>query len=276
MLQVTRDDVVAAPFPHIVSPAILPADLYARLRADYPTEAFFEASTGATRGEGSRTGIGTGFDIYRGDAAYDALVAQSAAWAELDRFINSAAFVDQFLEVFGDHLGAAGCSIDVAGSTFRAETIEPRSRLTAKMTIGDRVGDLGHKWFGGRRDRTVSLFSRLDIQKAVGGYHKRPHCDRPNRLCSLIVYFTDAAAEGIAGGDLRLYRHNQARPMADYERHPREADVSIVAELRPRENLGVWFPCSNNSYHGVTAVTTSDVARDFLYINISGDAANLW
>jgi hypothetical protein len=276
MLQVGPQDVQSAPFPHVISERIIPDALYARLRAEYPTSASFESSTDETHGQGSRSGVGTGFDIYRGDTAYDQLVGRSDAWAEFDGFINSTAFVDQFLQVFGNHLDAAGCSADVASSVLDTGYIEPRSRLTDKMTFGDRIADARHKLMGGKRDRAVGLFTRLDVQKAIGGYKKPPHCDRPNRLCSLIVYFTDAKAEGIEGGNLRIYKHKTAKPVQKYERHPAESDVEIIAELTPKENLGVWFPCSNNSYHGVTPVTTKGAERDFLYINISADVANLW
>jgi hypothetical protein len=276
MLQVGPYDVQSAPFPHVISDAILPPALYARLRADYPTGATFETSIGETNGQGSRSGVGTGFDIYRGDSAYDALIARSDAWAEFDAFINSSAFVDKFLDVFGAHLDAAGCSVDVKRSTYSADYIEPRDRLTDHMTLADRVADVRHKLLGGNRHRAVELFSRLDIQKAIGGYKKPPHCDRPNRLCSLIVYFTDATSAGIEGGSLRIFKHREQKPVQKYERHPAEAKVEIVAELTPKENLGVWFPCSNNSYHGVTPVTTQGAERDFLYINLSGDIANLW
>jgi hypothetical protein len=275
MLLVSQNDVRGNPFPHVISDQILPPELYKRLRAGYPTAANFESSTHETGGLGGRTGVGTGFDIYRGDTAYDALIAGDDAWAEFDAFINSEAFVAQFQQVFGPYLDSAGCSIDVTSSVYRRDFIEPRSQLTDKMTIADRIADIGHKLARRTRSR-VELFSRLDIQKAIGGYKKPPHCDRPNRLCSLIIYFTDTEAEGIDGGALRIYRHRKDKPVTAYERHPKQDDVEIVAELRPRENLGVWFPCSNNSYHGVTPVLTAGAARDFLYINISGRIANLW
>lgn len=276
MLQVGPQDVQTTPFPHVISDQILPASLYSRLRAEYPNSSIFKTAMDVTHGQGSRSGVGTGFDIYRGDEAYDTLIQQSTAWAELDAFINSQAFVDQFLHVFGDSLETAGCSVDVKNSRYSADNVEPRAMLTDKMTVGDRIADVRHKLLGGNRNRSAGLFSRLDIQKAIGGYKKPPHCDRPNRLCSLIIYFTDAKTAGIEGGNLRIYKHKTAKPVQKYERHPAENDVEIVAELAPKENLGVWFPCSNNSYHGVTPVTTQGAQRDFLYINISGSVANLW
>lgn len=49
-----------------------------------------------------------------------------------------------------------------------------------------------------------------------------------------------------------------------------------MATLKPRENLAVFFPCCNTSYHGVTAVKSSGVPRDFLYINVSARTESLW
>lgn len=277
MLQVSAADVVPLPFPHVISDSILPSDLYRQLRADYPTNSVFASAIGETHGQGSRSGVGTGFDIYRGDTAYDNLTANSRAWAEFDAFINSRAFIDQFFQVFRQHIAAAGCTIDVAASTYNPDYIEPRSILTEKMTFSDRLDNIGHKLVGRhKRDRAVELFTRLDIQRAIGGYYKPPHCDRPNRLCSLIIYLTDAKSEGIDGGALQIFRHKTQKTVQNYERHPSEHDVDVIAELPARENLGVWFPCSNNSYHGVTRVETPGAARDFLYINISGKVANLW
>ncbi|MGL4541112.1 MAG: 2OG-Fe(II) oxygenase [Polymorphobacter sp.] len=277
MFQVTRADVRSQPYPHAISETFLDPDLYRRLRADYPTGATFVTSDSETHGAGSRSGVGTGFDIYRGDSAYDALVAASPAWAEFDAFINSTAFTRKFIELFGPDLEAAGCSIDVAGSTYNHDYVEPRALLTETATIGDRVSALSHKLLRGfNTHRKVELFSRLDIQKSIGGYRKPPHCDRPNRLCSLVLYFTDAEKAGLEGGDLLIYKHKTAKAPESYERHPAESDVEVIATLKPKENLGIWFACSNNSYHGVTPITSQGVERDFLYINISGRADNLW
>lgn len=275
LLNVSRRQVVQAPFPHVISDAILPPDLFARLKADYPDASVFEGQQEAHGKAGSRTG--NGFDIYRGESSYATLMARSAAWREFDAFINSQAFVDQFLDLFGPDLEQLGCSANIAQSTYDRSYEEPREMLTEKATLKDRIDGAVHKLTRSMIvDRKVELFSRLDIQRAMGGYAKRPHCDRPNRLCSLIIYFTDADAVGLEGGELLIYRHRQDKPIERYERHPHDEDVEVVAKLKAKPNLGVFFPCSNNSYHGVTAVTTSGIPRDFLYINISGKVANLW
>lgn len=275
MLRVTRDDVVADPFPHVVKQGILPDDLFAELAADFPDASIFEHQKSQSGTSGSRTG--SGFDIYRGDSAFETLTARSPAWARFHAFINSEAFVEQFRSVFADHLDAMGLRIDVRASHVDPSYVEPRATMTEHATFGDKVQTVVNKIMAPIRvPRPTELFTRLDIHKSMGGYHKPPHTDRPNRLCSLIVYFSDAQAIGLEGGDLGIFRHRTPRSIEKYERHPRPDAVEQVATLTPRANLGVFFPCSNNSYHGVTAVTSKGIARDFLYINVSGRSASLW
>jgi hypothetical protein len=275
MLEVSRGDVVQAPFPHVVKQGILPAEFFTRLKTDFPTEETFLDQFAQTGAAGSRVGKGTGFDIYRGDASFDQLVAQSSAWTEFDAYINSPSFVKTFLEVFGPDLDALGCSVKVDPAAYDRGNVEGREVLTEHKGLGTRVREMSHKLLGGK-DKTAPLFTRLDVEKSVGGYAKPPHCDRGNRLCSLIVYFTDMEKEGIEGGELKIFAHKQAKAPSAHERHPKEADVNVVATLSPKENLGVFFPCSSNSYHGVNAVRTQGKARDFLYINISADVPTCW
>lgn len=275
MLNMTKRDVVDAPFPHVIKEGVLPGELFARLAADFPRVETFEAQRDGMGTAGSRTG--SGFDIYRGDPNFSSLVERSAAWAQFAGFVNSEAFADQFREIFEDHISEIGLRIDVGQSRIEPAFVEPRADLTETATRLDRAVMFANRALGSaRRREPTQLFTRLDIHKSFGGYRKPAHCDRPNRLCSLIVYFTDAEAVGMEGGELQLFRHRQNKTVTNYERHPREADVELVATLRPKANLGVFFPCQNNSYHGVTPVLSSGIARDFLYINISGRKRSLW
>jgi len=275
MLMISPADVAADPFPHVIKQDILPQALFAQLKADFPRAQEFEAQRSVNGASGSRTG--TGFDFYRGDASYVDLTTRSAAWKEFDAFVNSERFADTFREVFAAYIDDIGLRIDVMQSRVQPNYFEPRNSLTELATPADRVKTLGLNVVDlFQKPKPVQLFTRLDIHKSLGGYAKPPHCDRPNRLCSLIIYFTDAENAGLEGGDLLIFKHNQDKPVKNYERHPRAQDVTQIAKLRPQENLGVFFPCQNNSYHGVTAVTSRGVERDFLYINISGRTASLW
>ncbi|MCS6987255.1 MAG: 2OG-Fe(II) oxygenase [Sphingomonadaceae bacterium] len=277
LLRISREDVVAEPFPHVVTDALLPDDLFRRLKSDWPDAHDFERTAAETGGVGSRAGKATGFDIYRGDPAYEALIARSSAWAEFDGFINSPAFVATYLEVFGPDRETIGLKATIDPAHYRRDVIEPREVLKEHKSLGERVFEAARRWAGPRRHRgPVELFTRLDITRSVSGYAKPPHCDRGNRLCSLIVYFSDAEATGLEGGELLIFRAKAPQPVERSPRHPRPDEVEVVATLKPKENRGVFFPCCNTSYHGVTAITSQGVPRDFLYINISAVDAELW
>ena len=279
MLNLSPSDVAASPFPHAVKQGILPEDLYSELRRDFPQTRAFAQQSETSGSAGSRVGKGTGFDIYRGDAAYDALIQSSPAWKRFDAWINSPEFVRKFNELFGDRLDALGCKVIVDPEAYDRERVEGREVLTDSQTLADRAKSLGRKLFkhgdGGRKE-AVRLFSRLDVEKSIGGYAKPPHCDRRNRLCSLIIYFTDLEAAGTTGGELNIYALKDEKAPQDHARHPHLDEVDVVATIVPKENLGVFFPCSNNSYHGVNALQSQDVERDFLYINISTDNFSAW
>lgn len=275
MLQISKADVAADPFPHVIKQDILPSDIFAALKADYPGAEVFAEQKSAHGAAGSRTG--TGFDLYRGDGAYGGLLSRSKAWRDFDAYINSEQFADTFREVFADHIDHIGLRVDLARSRVDPAYVEPREVLTETATTMDRVAGVGLKVVDQfRGPGPAPLFTRLDIHRSAGGYAKPPHCDRGNRLASLIIYFMDADQAGLEGGELLIFKHKQQKAVRDYERHPHPEAVDQVAKLKPKENLGVFFPCQNNSYHGVTQVTSQGVSRDFLYINISGRTRSLW
>jgi hypothetical protein len=275
MLSISAADVVADPFPHVIKQGILPDDVFAALKADFPSQQVFSGQRDRFGKAGSRTGKGS--DIYRGDAAFGELVARSPAWRDFADYINSERFLDTFREVFAGHLDDMGLRVDLGKSRVQPDYVEPREVLTEHATPLDSLVHAAAPVLEAfSRPKGVDLFTRLDIHSSSGGYLKPPHCDRPNRLCSLIVYFTDAEAIGMEGGELQIFKHAREKKLGQYERHPHPENVQEVARLKPKPNLGVLFPCQNNSYHGVTAVTSEGLARDFLYINISGLKRSLW
>ena len=279
MLAISKADVIDTPFPHVVKESILPQDLFDALKSDFPSnEAFAEQDT-RSGGVGSRAGAGTGFDIYRGDAAYDLLVAKSSAWQEFDAWINSAAFVEKFLDVFGDRIDDLGVKVAIDPARYDRSVIEPREVLRDRLTPVERLWSVIGKIINPKPrsdSQRPSLFSRLDIEQSIGGYAKPPHCDRRNRVCSLIVYFTDLGRMDGVGGELNIYQHTYQKSASEHERHPKPDQVSVVQAIVPKENLGVFFPCSNNSYHGVNALRDQSVKRNFLYINISTSDVDAW
>jgi len=274
VLNISAEDVKTSPFPHVVSEQILDPDFYKALRADYPTSDSFEDQKQESGLVGSRTG--QGFDIYRGDASYDKLIAQSAAWAEFDAWINSPKFVEKFLDLFGDHLEHLGCRGEINAQKYDRTLVEGRDGMTNHATFKEKLGSITKSFRPKNSLGEIDLFTRLDIHKALKGYNKPVHCDRANRLCSFVMYFVDAEKEGIKGGQLTIHSHVDDKAPSAHERHPKPEVAPVVATMTPKENMGVLFPCSNNSYHGVTAMESNGKERDYLYINISGKQDSIW
>lgn len=274
MLNVTHDDVKTDPYPHVISEQILDPAFYAELRKDYPTAQTFECQKSKTGLSGSRTG--QGFDIYRGDPTYDKLVATSKAWKEFDHYINSTAFIDKVLELFGPHLEEIGCRAEIRPDMYNPALVEGREGMTVAPTLKERMANWTRSFRPKSSLGAVELFTRLDIHKALKGYNKEVHCDRANRLISFVMYFVDADKEGIEGGTLTIHKHREQKRPNEYERHPKAEDAPVIAKLRPKENMGVIFTCNNNSYHGVEGMKSNGAERDYLYINISGNCDRLW
>jgi hypothetical protein len=124
--------------------------------------------------------------------------------------------------------------------------------------------------------REHQLFTRMDLHYATDRYRKPVHCDRPNRLCSFIVYFNDAEDIGLEGGELTLHRHRRVKPLHRYERYPRDEDTELVRTLVPQQNLVVYFVGANNSYHAVNEVRRCQRGRNYAYISVSTMAPTGW
>ncbi len=275
MLNVSKEQVSENPYPHIIKEGILPQSLYDALKKDFPSQDIFNSQKDNFGLQGSRTGSGT--DIYRGDPAFDLLTQGSEAWREFTNYINSKDFMNDTLSTFGDYWKLKGCRVDPKLAVFN-DYVEPREVMTVDETLTDKLSKLSKgvlgKSFG---EKNVNeLFTRFDIHMGKEAYAKAVHCDRPNRLISLIIYFCDAEDIGLAGGDLGIHKHKKDKKISQYERHPRPDDTELVAELRPKDNLGVFFMCTNNSYHSVTEITAAEKPRNFLYLNISSMAHDIW
>lgn len=264
-LQISASDVVAEPFPHIIKNPFVDLDLYDRLVKEFPRDDLFEMS-GTQGGRAGR-------DIYPGDEAYQIALNESPAWKEFMGYLNSEAFMRLTLDVFGPYLKEFGCQVDPDKASFEPfvegrETLAENSRL--KSMMGKKLDQLKGNPL---KDQ---LFVRADFAQGAVGYGKPVHCDRPNRLISLIIYFCDADEIEMEGGELRIHKHKKQKAIKDYERHPDPKDTEIVAELRAQKNLGVYFIGCNNSYHEATGVRSQKGYRNFIYCSVSSRAKSIW
>jgi hypothetical protein len=260
VFNVTPRDIVASPYPHVISEQLVRPDLYRRLKDEFPPNGFFEKHQKTI---GSRTGR----DLFKGDPHFESFIKGSPAWSEFYEYIGSRAFLNYAMTLFGPHLRNFNCSVDPAHVKL-VDYTENRFSLWWRSKkanyLGSRAGDPN------------KLFTRFDIEQSAEGYDKPIHCDWPSRLISVILYFSDADEIGMDGGDLRIHVPKDDRSYAQCARKPKPEEMQIVQTIRPRENLGLLFLCSNNSYHSVTAVRSIRDYRRFIYLNISSMAENIW
>jgi hypothetical protein len=260
-ITVTPDDIVAEPYPHALKQGILRQDFFDELLASFPPDQYFDNRP-------TWMGARTGRDFYQGDSGFDKFIQNTPAWKELHSYINSTEFVDYTLALFGPYLKEFGCRLDPA----QAKLVDYQESRTSTWIRARLARWLG----GGRATNPNDLFMRFDIEQSDRGYKKPVHCDNPSRVASFLVYFCDADKLGLQGGDLRIHEHIEKKAPSDYERHPKESDTRVVLTIRPKENLGAFFLCSNNSYHSVTEMKAADAYRKFIYLNVSSKAQNLW
>ena len=261
-LTIRPSDVVTAPFPHIFSTSMIEPQLFELLRAEFPPDRCFD-----DKPYGGRTGR----DFYPGDPGFDEFLAGSPAWRTFHDYINSERFMRFVLDCFGPYLASHACKVDPARAKY-SRFVETREDLATHGSFKRRMA----RWIGGANRRFNDLYTRFDIEQGGTSYAKPVHCDHASRLASLVIYFSDADEIGMVGGDLQVHEHKQSKPLERYERHPRPEDTRVVRSIRPRANTGLLFLCSNNSYHGVTAIERVNGYRRFVYLNVSSRAEAIW
>jgi hypothetical protein len=222
---------VEAPHPHLRVEEIVPPDEYARLR--FPD---------------ALVAPGAAWGITATDPNY-AAVLEDPAWRALHEAWCSEAFVREVLGYFAAEMSRAGCRVDPALARLGGfvETREQKERR--------HLADEGDP---------NELFTRLDFQsKGLGAYREFVHLDWARRLVGGILFFSDAEAEGLVGGELALFRDRGFRN--DRWCH----DPELTAQFAPRANTGVIFLNSNAGFHGPRAITALRGRRRWLYYTIS-------
>ncbi|HEX8449354.1 MAG TPA: 2OG-Fe(II) oxygenase [Allosphingosinicella sp.] len=229
MLSFPAMGIVPLPFPHAAHPDFLPAGLYQRLKSKFPVC--------------PPLGGPTGFSYFRGDPAYDSLVAEDPDWRIFAQTLHSQAFIDYCLGGFAAVLAAEECLVPLERARF-ADHFESRGdKFRREVRIADRPAE--------------DLWVRLDILQGRKGYAREAHLDHRRRLVTMLIYFCDSDHIGMTGGDLVL--------------HVSPDDEGLL-RYPPRDNLMVAFPCSPRSWHSVSRIVAQQKTRDFVQITISSPA----
>lgn len=219
----------SAPFPHGLADGWLPDAHYRALASSFPD---CPPASGPT-----------GFTCFPGDPAYAALMKQPA-WQKLHDLFHGQAFVDFVLGQFPD-IFRSECIHDLSHARY-VDYVESRADKESP-----RLGRVVHA--------PDELWVRMDIMQGWGGYDRKPHLDHRRRAATLLLYFCDADAIGMTGGDLLLH----------------DRDGEVRATIRARENRAAMFPCHNASLHSVSPILQTRAPRNFVQVTLSS-SVDLW
>ena len=108
------------------------------------------------------------------------------------------------------------------------------------------------------------LWIRMDIHQGQMGYDRPVHLDHARRLMSMLVYMCDHDENEMLGGELFLHQNKR-----------QQAHEEASTRVTPRHNLMVAFPCTANSYHSVSPITSMKRPRNYIQVHISS-SVDIW
>jgi hypothetical protein len=114
----------------------------------------------------------------------------------------------------------------------------------------------------------------FDISIAHDGYTREVHRDSDSRIAAMVVYLDDFSAG--EGGSFLVHQHKVQKPMDEYEPQPAPDNVRVVADYRPKANLGLLFLNVPNAYHSVPVIQNSHGVRKFFYLGLSIVGKKAW
>ncbi len=244
MLQIDKTQLKLKPFPHLVQKELFKPDFYDALKSSYP--AFGKAD------EWSRMSR----DLMRGDPLFEATISKTGPWNKLFQYFNSAAYLDDMLDLFGEHMLSSGLTVNPSELKIDTDYVETREWIATNKPISKTIQD-----YQGPREE---LFVRMDMGVGANDYYRPPHLDWRHRVCSLLVYFDDPQETHMEGGKFIIN-----------EQDSNTGKFSDVSTIEPENNMGIFKLDSNTSWHSVTKITNIDGERRTLYVPLSS-RGNIW
>jgi len=223
-----------SPNPHILLTELIPPDLYRRAR-------FPEIGV---RGMGR-----SGRDLFVGEPGFEQAVG-SPGFRELYALLTSAGFVAWVLSLFEQDLIRLQCRARARDARL-VPYLETREALEQHPDVLDEQADPNE------------VFTRFDF--TIGGDHYTPyvHLDSIRRIVGGVLFFSDADAEEIDGGEFTLYRDLLFRD----DRRPHWPHAS--KKFPVKGNTGVLFLNSNRGFHGPSEMRSIRGSRRWIYYSIS-------
>lgn len=225
----------ATPTPHIYLPQLLPPELFRK--AKFPTDIPIRAAGRSGR------------DLFIGERGFaDAVGAEGLG--ELYRLFTGADFVKWVISVFEKDLIRLHCRVS------------PRDVKVVDFLETREALDEWPETLPGNHD-VNELFNRFDFTIGGSDYTDYVHLDSSRRIVGGLLFFSDAAKDGIEGGEFTLYRDLLFN-------NDRKAHWPVAAKkFRVAENTGILFLNSNTGFHGPARIRSIEGTRRWVYYSIS-------
>lgn len=224
------------PFPHVSNKAFIEPHHYQQLLQSFPA---CPPQSGPT-----------GFSLYWGDADYQQLLDREPAWKSLFDTFHSQAFIDWCRDQFAEVWERDGCKINFQKARYVSYREDSVDKERAALRRVEHEPD--------------ELWVRMDIHQGRMGYDRPVHLDHARRLMSMLLYMCDHSENEMVGGELFLHDDAKGSSLA-----------ATPVRITPRHNLMVAFPCTNRSYHSVSAITAQRAPRNYIQVHISS-SVDIW
>lgn len=238
--RVKKSDVVTDPFPHIVVADPIEDDLSWQLLSEFPDinmiteDKDFRSNQRFT---------------YPGSQALSSEHI-SPLWKEFIRANTSSTFLDQFVQVFEEHIRQIYPSFE--SDIGALSTLKPGIKEINTFSTAD-----------------VLLLPDLCINTPVFGIPsavRSAHLDLPNKLF-VGLYYLRSPQDTSTGGDLEIYKFKRGRPYGLRERASvGHRYIELVKTIKYQRNVLVLFLNSIHSVHGVTVRSNTDLPRNFFFL----------
>jgi hypothetical protein len=252
-----KADIRRDPFPHIVIPDALDAELYDRLAREFP------ATAAVTKGmdlSNAKTGINA-VEIVDNPA-------MSATWQDFAAHHSSPAFFKEVVALFGEEINRLYPFLE-ADFGLPLDRLRPARRIIEQRKHAHRQDDVV-------LDCQIMLDDTREERICRG-----PHVDAVEEIYAGLIYFRHPDDES-KGGELCVVRAKNPMeifPAPDAIRirhHPAEVDdedVEIVARVPYAANTAILFINAPNALHKVTMRSATPVPRR--HVNIIAESYSL-
>ncbi|BFM09754.1 hypothetical protein [Halioxenophilus aromaticivorans] len=243
---ITQQDIVLHPFPHVVVKGALPLHLYEALAAAFPSKPVIKSALqDACRQEPNAKSLKRSLrHLNRGNrrvnlpakyAVHQPQIAQ--VWRDFIDAHSSSAFTHRLLELFAGAIAQHYPSL-----------LEADLRVARRGSESDA-------------DLWVDALTAVNTPHWRRGEITGPHTDHPNKLFIGLYYFRQP--EDTAGGNLVLYR--RLTPVTEGSvKWPNARTVEPIMQIDYEPNTLVILLNTPQSVHGVTARCRSSFHRRFV------------